>query len=93
TFTNTEGRVQRFWKAFASPSPDVKPDLNIFAELAVYLGKPIPVFSAEQVMEEIGQVVPEYAPCRYDEMPAEGVRVRFAPRGQAAAKEEVGVGS
>lgn len=94
TFTNTEGRVQRFWKAFASPSPEVKPDLNIFAELAVYLGKPIPVFSAEQVMEEIGQAVPEYASCRYDEMPAEGVRVRFAPRGQAeASREEVGVSS
>jgi predicted molibdopterin-dependent oxidoreductase YjgC len=76
TFTNTERRVQRFWKAFHSPSPDVKPDLNIFTELAVYLGKPIPVFSAEQVMEEIGQVFPAYAVCRYDHMPAEGVRVQ-----------------
>ncbi len=74
TFTNTERRVQRFWKAFNSPSPDVKPDLNIFAELAVYLGKPIPVFSAEQVMEEIGRAFPAYAPCCYDGMPAEGVR-------------------
>lgn len=75
TFTNTERRVQRFWKAFGLPSLDVKPDLNIFAELAVYLGKPIPVFSAEQVIEEIGQVFPAYAMCRYDNMPAEGVRV------------------
>lgn len=75
TFTNTERRVQRFWKAFGSPSLDVKPDLNIFAELAVYLGKPVPVFSAEQVIEEIGQVFPAYAMCRYDNMPAEGVRV------------------
>lgn len=76
TFTNTERRVQRFWKALGSPSPEVKPDMNIFAELAVYLGKPIPVFSAEQVMEEIGQVFPAYAACRYDDMPEEGVRVR-----------------
>lgn len=76
TFTNTERRVQRFWKAFNSPSPDVKPDLGIFTELAVYLSKPIPVFSAEQVMDEIGQVFPAYAACRYDSMPAEGVRVQ-----------------
>ncbi|GBC95137.1 NADH-quinone oxidoreductase subunit G [bacterium HR16] len=76
TFTNTERRVQRFWKAFNSPSPDVKSDLSIFTELAVYLGKSIPVFSAEQVMDEIGQVFPAYAACRYDNMPAEGVRVQ-----------------
>lgn len=72
TFTNTERRVQRFWKAMNPPSPDVKPDLNIFAELAVYLDKPLPVFSAEQVMEEIRQVFPAYAECCYDQMPAEG---------------------
>ncbi len=74
TFTNTERRVQRFWEALDSPSPDVKPDLNIFAELAVYLGKPIPVFSAEQVMEEIGKAFPAYADCHYDQMPPEGIR-------------------
>jgi NADH-quinone oxidoreductase subunit G len=90
TFTNTEQRVQRFWKAFPSPSPEVKPDLNIFAELAVYLGKPIPVFSAEQVMEEIGQVFPAYAACRYDDMPEEGVRVPVGSAGQRpAAREQV----
>lgn len=74
TFTNTERRVQRFWKAFNAPSPEVKPDLNIFAELAVYLGKPLPVFSAEQLMEEIGQAFPAYAHCCYDQLPPEGVR-------------------
>jgi predicted molibdopterin-dependent oxidoreductase YjgC len=92
TFTNTEGRVQRFWKAFNSPSPEVKPDLNIFAELAVYLGKPIPVFSAEQVMEEIAKVVPAYASCCYEVLPAEGCRVvqsearlRLTPAAEGAA--------
>jgi predicted molibdopterin-dependent oxidoreductase YjgC len=49
--------------------------MNIFAELAVYLGKPIPVFSAEQVMEEIAEIVPAYADCRYEVLPAEGRRV------------------
>jgi len=92
TFTNTEGRVQRFWKAFNSPSPEVKPDLNIFAELAVYLGKPIPVFSAEQVMDEIAKVVPAYAACGYEVLPAEGHRVvqgearlRLTPAAEGAA--------
>lgn len=78
TFTNTEGRVQRFWKAFNSPSPDVKPDLNIFAELAVYLGKPMPVFSSEQVMREIGKAFAAYAACDYEHLPAEGVRWQSA---------------
>lgn len=79
TYTNTERRVQRFWKAFNSPSPDVKPDLNIFAELAVYLGKPLPVFSAEQLMEEIGQAFPAYAECCYDQLPPEGIRWQTMP--------------
>ncbi|MGQ9881674.1 MAG: NADH-quinone oxidoreductase subunit NuoG [Armatimonadota bacterium] len=82
TYTNTERRVQRFWKAFNSPSPDVKPDLNIFAELAVYLGKPLPVFSAEQLMEEIGQAFPAYAECCYDQLPPEGIRWQTMPLGE-----------
>lgn len=82
TYTNTERRVQRFWKAFNSPSPDVKPDLNIFTELAVYLGKPLPVFYAEQVMEEIGRVFPAYAHCCYDQLPPEGVRWQTMPLGE-----------
>ncbi|MER3472619.1 MAG: NADH dehydrogenase (quinone) subunit G [Armatimonadota bacterium] len=82
TFTNTERRVQRFWKAFNAPSPEVKPDLNIFAELAVYLGKPLPVFSAEQLMEEIGQAFPAYAHCCYDQLPPEGVRWQTTSLGE-----------
>jgi NADH-quinone oxidoreductase subunit G len=52
SFTNIEGRVQKFKKAI-QPRGDSKPDWQIVAELMSRLGKPVPYFSQRDVAREI----------------------------------------
>ena len=52
SFTNIEGRVQKFKKA-VEPRGQSKPDWQIVAELASRLGKPVPYFSPRDVAREI----------------------------------------
>jgi formate dehydrogenase alpha subunit len=59
TFTNFEGRVQRLHTAI-EPSNDILPDWKVIATLANALGSTMPYSSIQQVMGEIGELVPLY---------------------------------
>ncbi len=52
SFTNIEGRVQKFKKAI-EPRGQSKPDWQIVAELLSRMGKPVPYFSPRDVAREI----------------------------------------
>lgn len=54
SFTNIEGRMQRFKKAI-EPRGESKPDWQIIAELMSRLGKPVPYFSPRDVAREIAK--------------------------------------
>ena len=54
SFTNIEGRVQKFKKA-VEPRGQSKPDWQIVAELMSRLGKPVPYFSPRDVAREIAK--------------------------------------
>jgi NADH-quinone oxidoreductase subunit G len=60
TFTNIQGRVQRF-QAAVSPIGQSLPDLDILARLAAELNLSLPGASAEQIFEEIGRSVEAFA--------------------------------
>jgi NADH-quinone oxidoreductase subunit G len=60
TFTNIQGRVQRFHVA-VPPVGESRPDLDILANLASELNIPLAVSSAELVFEEIGRSVEAFA--------------------------------
>jgi NADH-quinone oxidoreductase subunit G len=60
TFTNLQGRVQRF-NAAVPPTGQSLPDLDIFAQLAHELGMPLTGASAEEVFNEMGQSVDTFA--------------------------------
>jgi NADH-quinone oxidoreductase subunit G len=55
SFTNIEGRVQRFKKAI-EPRGQSKPDWQIVAEMLARLGKPVPYFSPRDVSHEINKI-------------------------------------
>jgi NADH-quinone oxidoreductase subunit G len=73
TFTNWERRVQRFWKAIEPPG-DAKPDWLIFAELWLRAMRQTPPFNPRELMCEIGDLVPLYADCTYDQLGDAGKR-------------------
>ena len=54
SFTNIEGRVQKFKKA-VEPRGQSKPDWQIISEILSRLGKPVPYFSPRDVAREIAQ--------------------------------------
>ncbi len=54
TFTNIEGRAQKFKKAI-EPRGQSKPDWQIVSELSARLGKPVPYFSPRDVAREIAK--------------------------------------
>jgi len=60
TFTNLQGRVQRFHAA-VPPIGKSLPDLDILAKFAAELGMDLPAASTEQVFEEIGKDVEAFA--------------------------------
>jgi NADH-quinone oxidoreductase subunit G len=60
TFTNVQGRVQRF-RAAVSPLGQSLPDLEILAKLAAELGIPMQGASAEEVFRGIGKSVGAFA--------------------------------
>ena len=55
SFTNIEGRVQRFKKA-VEPRGQSKADWQIVSELMSRLGKPVPYFSPRDIRREISRV-------------------------------------
>jgi NADH-quinone oxidoreductase subunit G len=60
TFTNVQGRVQRF-QAAVPPIGQSLPDLEILARLAGELGMPVSGNSADEVFREIGKSVGAFA--------------------------------
>ncbi len=75
TFTNWEGRVQRFWKAIEPPG-DAKPDWLIFAELWLRAMRQTPPFNPREIMCEISALVPQYADCTYEQLGDQGWRAK-----------------
>jgi NADH-quinone oxidoreductase subunit G len=76
TFTNFQGRVQRF-NAAIQPLQETLPDLEIFAQLAAALGIAVPSASAEQVFREIGAQVGAFAGMDYRTIGSSGQMLRL----------------
>ncbi|MEP6756226.1 MAG: NADH-quinone oxidoreductase subunit NuoG [Chthonomonadales bacterium] len=73
TFTNVEGRVQRFYKAFEI-SPEIHAEWVIFQELASRMGVHMPYFSSRDIIAEIASNVPGYENCGLNDLGDTGVR-------------------
>jgi len=74
TFTNTERRVQRIYRAL-EPIGDSKPDLWIVCQIAQRMGaKGFDFTSPEQVMEEIASLTPSYGGMAYDRLENGGLQ-------------------
>lgn len=76
TFTNTERRIQRLYRAFPPPG-EAKTDLEIVQGIANSLGAGWDYRSPREVMEEISRIVPEFAGVTYDRL--EGFRSLLWP--------------
>lgn len=74
TWTNCEGRVQRFRQAIAPPG-EAKPAWRVFAECLLRARPSTPFFNPGEVMEEIARVHPVFAPAQYSLLPEEGALV------------------
>jgi predicted molibdopterin-dependent oxidoreductase YjgC len=72
TYTNFERRVQKLTPGLIQLE-GVKTDLEIFNELSQLLGYEMNAVSPDQVMEEIGQLVPLYKQVEYKDLGTEGV--------------------
>jgi len=70
SFTNFEGRVQQVRKAI-EPLGDSLPDWKIILQLADRMGHPMPYSSAQQVMDEIEELVPLYQRLAYSDFETE----------------------
>lgn len=73
TFTNTERRVQRVRKA-VEPKGNAREDYAIFCEVMTRLGYPCHYDSAEQIMQEIAELVPSFGGINYSRLEAEGLQ-------------------
>ncbi|MBP2100350.1 formate dehydrogenase subunit alpha [Enterococcus rivorum] len=73
TFTNTERRVQRVRKA-VEPRGEAREDYAIFCEVMTRLGYPCHYDSAEEIMEEIAEVIPTFGGITYERLEEEGLQ-------------------
>jgi formate dehydrogenase major subunit len=73
TFTCTERRVQRVRKA-VDPPGEAKPDWWIFSELAGRMGYEMRYSKAEDIFEEVRQLLPQYRGITYDRLEREGLQ-------------------
>jgi NADH-quinone oxidoreductase subunit G len=64
TYTNVDGRVQRFWKA-CEPLGEARADWEILAEVARELGQPWRPTRAEHLFRELAAAVPAFAGLTY----------------------------
>ncbi len=78
TFTNFEGRVQRFWPAL-EPVGEAWADWEILAEVARALGHDWRPTRAEQLFRELAVAVPAFAGLSYRTLRDHGVLVAGAP--------------
>ena len=67
TFTNTERRLQRLYRAF-EPLGEARADLDILVDLARALGAPWPRRAPAEVMEEIRGLAPIFAGVTYERL-------------------------
>ncbi len=82
TFTNVEGRVQRFWKAL-DPLGEARADWEIVAEVARALGHDWRPVRAEPLFRELAAAVPAFAGLTYGRLRDHGAAVAGA---EAAAR-------
>lgn len=75
TFTNLQGRVQRF-SAALPPIGQALPDIEIISRLASALDVPLRVETAEQVFQEIGTQVPAFSGMSYESVGSLGQLLR-----------------
>ncbi len=73
TFTCTERRVQRVRKA-VNPPGEAKADWKIFCELSKKMGYDMSYQSAEDVFNEINQLLPQYVGINYQRIEKEGLQ-------------------
>ena len=73
TFTNTERRVQRLDKAIDSPC-EAKEDWEIICLVSKAFGYDMNYSSSEQIMSEIGTLVPSYAGISYTRLAEKGLQ-------------------
>jgi NADH-quinone oxidoreductase subunit G len=76
TFTNCEGRVQRFWKAY-SPVGSSRAEWEISAQVAARMGAPTTYVTWSDVLRAIANNVPGYAGCSPEALGEEGILRRF----------------
>ncbi len=74
TFTNVDGRVQRFWRAVL-PRGEARPDWEIFAAVARALGHDWRPRRAEQLFRELAGAVPAFAGLSYAGLGDQGAPV------------------
>jgi NADH-quinone oxidoreductase subunit G len=78
TFTNMEGRVQRFRKILP-PLEESKPSWRIFAEMIVRVRPETPLFNPKDIMDAICGEVPAFDGAQYDSLPHDGMLLGTSP--------------
>ncbi len=73
TFTNCEGRVQRFWSCRQPLSPSGRTDIQILIELSAWLGHNTRLYSESDILREASVLYPGYADVYDPDAPREGV--------------------
>lgn len=73
TYTNTERRVQRLYKAIDAPGV-ARVDWDIVCEVSRRLGYEMSYDSSAQIMDEIATVTPIYGGMSYDRLEGEGLQ-------------------
>ena len=82
TFTNFEGRVQRFWRAL-EPLGEARPDWEILAEVARALGHDGAPARAADVFRELAAAVPAFAGLGYRDLRDHGAVLPGEPAGRS----------
>jgi NADH-quinone oxidoreductase subunit G len=85
TFTNFQGRVQRFWPGL-EPLGEARADWEILAEVARALGQDWRPARAEQLFRELAVGVPAFAGLSYRTLRDHGVVVAGASAPRAASR-------
>jgi formate dehydrogenase alpha subunit len=85
TFTNFEGRIQRLYKAI-EPVGESRSDGEIIRQLAAAMGSPLPYNSAQQVIDEIEEMVPFYHYSTYTGADTKGLEASEMDSGTAGTR-------
>ena len=73
TFTNTERRVQRIYKAVEPPG-QARPDWEIICDIGTRMGHKMSFPSAEAVFDEMASVTPSYGGMTYERLKQKGLQ-------------------